>query len=40
MRTKYLGKNPVSGLGAGIKETGFFTEIKGENQIFGKKPGF
>jgi len=31
MGIKYLGKNPVSDFGAGVKETGFFTD---------KKPGF
>jgi hypothetical protein len=31
MGIKSLGKNPVSGFGAGVKETGFFG---------GKKPGF
>ncbi|MFB8796412.1 MAG: hypothetical protein U7126_19835 [Microcoleus sp.] len=40
MELNILVKNPVSDSRAGIKETGFFTEIKGENQIFGKKPGF
>jgi hypothetical protein len=35
-----LVKNPVSDSGAGIQETGFFSEIKGLNEIFGKKPGF
>jgi len=31
MGIKSLGKNPVSGFGAGVKETGFFREIKDGN---------
>jgi hypothetical protein len=31
MGIKYFGKNPVSGFCAGVKETGFFSEIKDGN---------
>jgi len=35
-----VGKNPVSGFGAGIKETGFLLQSKVWIKYFGKKPGF